>query len=39
MSWVTLVWSMAAALCFTLAGVYLLVWLKQWEGWEYLLFA
>jgi PAS domain S-box-containing protein len=39
MSWVTLLWSMDAALCFTLAGIYLLVWFKQREGWEHLLFS
>src|SRR6266478_3718949 len=39
MSWVTVVWSMDAALCFTLAGIYLLVWCKQRKGWEYLLFS
>src|SRR6266446_6208492 len=36
MSWVTVVWSMDAALCFTLAGIYLLVWCKQRERWEHL---
>jgi PAS domain S-box-containing protein len=39
MSWVTLLWSMDAALCFTLAGIYLLVWFKHREGWEHLLFS
>jgi two-component system sensor kinase FixL len=39
MSWVTLLWSMDAALCFTLAGIYLLVWCKQRQGWVYLLFS
>jgi PAS domain S-box-containing protein len=39
MSWVTLLWSMDAALCVTLAGIYLLVWWKQREGWVYLLFS
>ncbi len=39
MSWVTVVWSMDAALCFTLAGIYLLVWCKQRERWEHLLFS
>src|SRR6266478_3112787 len=39
MSWVTVVWSMDAALCFTLAGIYLLVWCKQRQGWVYLLFS
>jgi len=39
MSWVTLLWSMDAALCFTLAGIYLLVWFKRREGWEHVLFS
>src|SRR5438046_6080074 len=39
MSWITLLWSMDAALCFTLAGIYLLVWFKQREGWKHLLFS
>ncbi len=39
MSWVTVLWSMAAGLCFTLATIYLLVWFKQWEGWEPFLFS
>ena len=39
MSWVTLLWSMDAALCFTLAGIYLLAWWKQRDGWVYLLFS
>src|SRR6266480_6477472 len=39
MSWVTLLWSMDAALCFTLAGIYLLVWWKQRDGWVHLLFS
>src|SRR5438105_11735075 len=39
MSWVTLLWSMDAALCFTLAGICLLVWSRQREGWVHLLFS
>jgi C4-dicarboxylate-specific signal transduction histidine kinase len=35
MSWVTIVWSMNAAACLTLAGIYFLVWCKQREGWAY----
>ena len=34
-----MLWSMDAAFCFTLAGIYLLVWCKQREGWVYLLFS
>src|SRR5437763_12695576 len=37
MSWITIVWSMNAAACLTLAGIYLLVWCKQREEWAYLL--
>jgi two-component system, LuxR family, sensor kinase FixL len=33
-----MLWSMDAALCFTLAGIYLLVWCKQRDGWVHLLF-
>ena len=36
MSWITIVWSMNAAACLTLAGIYLLVWCKQREGWAQL---
>jgi two-component system sensor kinase FixL len=39
MSWITIVWSMDAAVCFTLAGIYLLVWCKQRDGWVHLLFS
>src|SRR5260370_29824503 len=37
MSWITIVWSMNAAACLTLAGIYLLVWCKEREGWAYLV--
>ena len=37
MSWVTIVWSMNAAACLTLAGIYLLVWRKQREDWASLV--
>ena len=39
MSWITVVWSMNAAACLTLAGFYCLVWYKQRENWVYLLFS
>src|SRR5213080_4992524 len=39
MSWITMLWSMDAAFCFTLAGMYLLVWWKQRKGWVHLLFS
>jgi PAS domain S-box-containing protein len=38
MSWITIVWSMNAAACLTLAAFYLAVWCKQRENWVYLLF-
>ena len=37
MSWITIVWSMNAAACLTLAGIYLLIWCKQREHWAYLV--
>jgi two-component system, LuxR family, sensor kinase FixL len=39
MSWITVVWSMNAGACLTLAGFYCLVWCKQRENWVYLLFS
>jgi PAS domain S-box-containing protein len=39
MSWITILWSMNAAACLTLAGIYLLVWCKQRESWVYLAFS
>jgi len=39
MSWITIVWSMNAAACLTLAGIYLLVWCKQRQDWAHLLFS
>jgi two-component system, LuxR family, sensor kinase FixL len=39
MSWITVLWSMNAAACLTLAGIYLLVWCKQRESWVYLAFS
>jgi two-component system, LuxR family, sensor kinase FixL len=39
MSWITIVWSMNAAACLTLAGIYLLVWCKQREDSAHLIFS
>ncbi|HEV3147141.1 MAG TPA: PAS domain-containing protein [Chthoniobacterales bacterium] len=39
MSWVTILWSMNAAACLTLAAIYLLVWSKRREDWVHLLFS
>src|SRR6266403_283556 len=39
MSWITIVWSMNAAACLTLAALYLLVWCKQRKNWVHLLFS
>ena len=38
MSWVTIIWSMIAAVCFTLAAIYLLVWRRNRAAWPNLLF-
>jgi two-component system, LuxR family, sensor kinase FixL len=39
MSWLIIVWSMNAAACLTLAGIYLLVWCKQRGDWAHLIFS
>ena len=39
MSWVTIIWSMVAAGCLTLAAVNLLVWCKRRTAWATLLFS
>jgi two-component system, LuxR family, sensor kinase FixL len=39
MSWVTIVWSMNAAACLTLAGFYFAVWCKQRQSPMYLVFS
>ena len=39
MSWVTVIWSMIAAVCVTLAGIYLLVWRRNHSAWANLLFS
>ena len=39
MSWITIVWSMNAAACLTLAAFYCVVWLKQRENRVHLLFS
>ncbi len=39
MSWITILWSMNAAACLTLAGFYFVVWCKQGENWVHLLFS
>src|SRR5438477_11516280 len=39
MRWITILWSMNAAACLTLAGIYLVVWCKQRESWVHLLFS
>jgi two-component system sensor kinase FixL len=38
MSWVTVVWSMIAAACLTLAAVHFLVWWRRRRVWDDLLF-
>src|SRR5205809_4974732 len=39
MSWITVVWSMNAAACLTLAAFYGVVWCKQRDSWVHLLFS
>src|SRR6266513_442807 len=39
MSWITVVWSMNAAACLTLAAFYGVVWCKQRDNWVHLLFS
>src|ERR1039457_7455947 len=39
MSWVTIIWSMVASACLTLAAVNLLVWCKKRTAWANLLFS
>ena len=39
MSWVTVVWSMIASACLTLAVIYLLVWWRNRTAWAHLLFS
>jgi two-component system, LuxR family, sensor kinase FixL len=39
MSWVTIIWSMVASACLTLAAMHLLVWYKKRAAWANLLFA
>ena len=38
MSWVTVIWSMIASACLTLAAMYLLVWCRERGSWAYLCF-
>ena len=39
MSWVTIIWSMIASACLTLAAIYLLVWYRNRTAWAHLLFS
>jgi len=38
MSWITIIWSMDAAICLTLAGIYFAAWLQSRSMWGYLFF-
>jgi PAS domain S-box-containing protein len=38
MSWVTIIWSMSAAVSLTLATIYLLIWFRERLSWAYLCF-
>jgi PAS domain S-box-containing protein len=39
MNWVTVIWSMIASACLTLAMVYLMVWFQKRSQWGYLFFS
>ncbi len=39
MSWITIIWSMAASACLTIGAVHLLVWLSKRTAWASLLFS
>jgi len=39
MSWTTIIWSMSAAVCLTLAALHFIVWSRMRDSWGYLLFA
>ena len=39
MSWVTVIWSMIASACLTLAAIYFLVWFRNRTAWAHLLFS
>ena len=39
MSWVTIIWSMVASACLTLAAMHLLIWCKKRTAWANLLFS
>ncbi len=39
MSWVTVIWSMVASACLTLAAIYFLVWCRNRTAWAHLLFS
>jgi len=39
MSWTTVTWTSAAAICLTLAALYLSVWVRQRDKWAFLLFS
>ena len=39
MSWVTIVWSMVASACLTLAAMHLLVWARRRTAWAHLFFS
>jgi signal transduction histidine kinase len=39
MSWSTIIWSMSAAVCLTLAAVHFIVWSRMRDSWGHLLFS
>ena len=38
-NWITVIWSMGASACLTLAGIYFLVWFRNHTEWAYLFFS
>src|SRR5688572_14296853 len=39
MYWVTIIWSMVAAACMTLAVMHLIIWIRARDGWSHLAFS
>ena len=39
MNWVTVIWSMTAGICLTLAGLHLLIWLRARDSWTSFVFS
>ncbi len=39
MSWVTIIWTMVVSVSLTLAGIHLVIWIKERDRWSSLAFA